>query len=153
MENNKPKFVIIGPEDNINLVLNKLPNKHKLQYHYFLDVENPLIEYGFFLDREDEEKNIGEFNIIVCSNQSLLNKIEFNDIKLLIICHDNNYDITNKINAKYVIHIWFNTDIIPNNVMNKENHYLFYNNEWMTQIYNHLDIPYTPPNNLECNII
>jgi hypothetical protein len=148
MKNNKPKFVIIGSEDNIHKVLNKLPNKNKYQYHYLLGVDTPLIEYSFFLDREDEENNIGEFSIIVCLNQELLNLIQFNDITSLIVCHNNNnYISTNKINVKEIIHIWFDTPSIP------YNNYKFDNNEWIHKIYNHLDIPYTAPPNMQCNII
>jgi hypothetical protein len=58
MENNIPQFVIFGSYANIHMILNKLPNKNKL------NIDEPFIEYVFFLDRVDEKNNIGEFKIL-----------------------------------------------------------------------------------------
>ncbi len=162
---NQPKFVIMGYHDNINQVLNRLPNKNKLHYYYLLGIDNPFIEYGFFLDREDEENNIGDFKIIVCPEDGLFNVIEFNNIILkneyfkhttaFIMCHKKTDELlynTNNLLTKEIIHIWFD-DKCSLNSTNNEFHYTFDSYEWIKKIYNHLDIPYTSPPNFECNIL
>ncbi len=166
MDNNQPKFLIVGSNDKIELVLNKLPNKNKLNYYYLLDIEEPFIEYGFFLDREDEENNFGEFKIIVFPNEELLSDIILKDVyfkntNALIICHDYSnilsfvreeiYNINNLL-EKEIIHIWFDNKTIPKS-NNDEIHYDFYNYEWINKIYNYLDIPNTAPPETICNII
>ena len=69
MEINQPKFFIIGSRNNIDNVLNKLPNKNKLYSNYLYDIDEPFIEYGFYLYKEHEYNEIsfnGDFRVIVC---------------------------------------------------------------------------------------
>lgn len=160
MEINQPKFFIIGDLDNVNQVLNKLPNKNKLYNNYLFDINEPFVEYGFYLQKEDEENNSGDFRVIVCPdemynyNDKIFENSYFQNITALILCHnDKNKNSFDKLNVKEKIHIWFDKDIINMDLYNKDLHYLISDNNWINRIYNHLEIPYTPPINSECNII
>ena len=46
MDTNQPKFFIIGDRENVEQVLNRLPNKNKLYNNYLYDVKEPFIEYN-----------------------------------------------------------------------------------------------------------
>ncbi len=162
MEDNIPLFVIIGSTDNINKVINKLPNKNKLNCYHLLGVDNPLIEFGFFLDKEDEENNMGNFNIITYPNENSnfnldeIKKLNLKNVTAFIICHEKSDDLinTNNLLTKEIIHIWFGNNTNENHY--NENHYNenHYNrNDWIEKIYNYIDIPYLPPSNFMCNII
>lgn len=160
MENKQPKFIIMGSFDKINYVLNKLPNKNKNNHYYVLDIEEPFIEYSFFLDKEDEYNNMGEFKIMVCPNKELLNVSKYMEYlnliyntNAIILCHDNSYEIynTKKLLEKEIIHIWFD-NIIPKSYNNEFN-YKFDNNEWINKIFDYLDIPYGAPSDTQCNIL
>jgi hypothetical protein len=157
MATNQPKFFILGYHENIEKVLNKLPNKNKLYNNYLYDIEQPFIEYGFYLQKEDEINNSGDFRVIVCPeniNQyeaNLFKNDYFKDITALIICHNNNnYNYKEILNVKEIIHIWF--DIKKYDINNKDLHYYFNDNNWINRIYNHLDLPFAPPNN-DTNIV
>ncbi len=141
MNVNQPYFLIIGHDDKVNKVLNKLPNKTKLYNIYLYDIEKPFIEYGFYLQQEDETNNIGEFRVIVCPQNidnydNLLKNDYLKNVTAIILCH--NYNNINNI-SKNIIYIDF--------INNEPN-----NNNWLNEIYNYIDIPFTPSNNY-CNII
>jgi hypothetical protein len=145
MDTNQPKFLIIGNDDNVNKVLNKLPNKNKLFNNYLYDIEYPFVEYGFYLQQEDENNYSGDFRVIVCPEKinnfdnNLFKNEYLKNITALIICHNDSNNINN-INIKNVIHIYFNN-----------NEPIDYN--WLTKIYDYLDIPFTPYYDNHCNII
>ena len=152
MEQNITRFFIIGDEENIMYVLNKLPNKNKLYSNYLFDIEEPFVEYGFvFCDEENTQ-----FKIIVCP-QNLKDNIfdheYFKDVSGLIICHDlanyNYKNIIEKINAKENIHIWFN-DLFDIN--EQDSHFVYTDNGWLNRIYNHIQMPFTAPI-YYCNIL
>jgi hypothetical protein len=149
MDTINPKFFILGTHENVEKVLNKLPNKNKLYNNYIHDIKDPFIEYGFFLQKEDEENNSGEFRIIVCPeninqyNINILNNDYFKNIKALIICHDNAVlQYNNIFNTKEIIHIWFDKKM--NNINCKDLHYVYSDYNWINRIYFHLDIPFAP---------
>ncbi len=146
MYTKKPKFLILGNHENIEKVLNKLPNKNKLFNNYLYDIEEPFIEYGFYLQKEDEDNNSGEFRIIVCPenineyNKNLFNDDYFKNITGIIICHHNNKSHYNEIfDTNEIIHIWFNKQ-----TKNTDLNYTFNDFKWINRIYYHLDIPFAP---------
>ncbi len=160
MEINQPKFFIIGDSENVSQVLNKLPNKNKLYNNYLYDINEPFVEYGFYLQKEDEENNAGNFRIIVCPDEihkyhdKIFENSYFKNITALIICHNNNFNKNfDKLDTKETIHIWFDKDFINMDLHDKDLHYLIDDNNWINRIYNHLEIPFTPPINTECHIL
>ena len=167
MDTNQPKFFIIGNKENVEQVLNKLPNKNKLYNNYLYDIKEPFIEYGFFLHKEDElnnsnEFNSGEFIVVVCPenineyDKNIFTKDYFKNITALIICNnDYNNDYNNIINTKEIIHIMFTKQFDKQNYdMNcKKLNYNFSDNNWINRIYYHIDIPFTPSNDENNNDI
>jgi hypothetical protein len=154
MDINQPKFFIIGNKENVEKVLNRLPNKNKLYNNYLYDVKEPFVEYGFFIHKEDETNYDNQFIIIACPenineyNKNIFKMDYFKNITALIICYndynDINNDYNNIINAKEIIHIMFNKQ--TNNTNSKDLHYNFSDNNWINRIYYHIDIPFTPLN-------
>ena len=153
MDKNQPKFFIIGNKENIEQVLNRLPNKNKLYSNYLYDIKEPFVEYGFFLHKEDESNNSGEFIVVVCPenineyDKNIFKKDYFKNITALIICHNDNYNYNEIINTKEIIHIMFNQQ--TNNIYSKDLHYNFSDNNWINRIYYHIDIPFTPSNKID----
>lgn len=161
---NQPKFLIMGNHDNIDKVLNKLPNKKKLYSNYLYNIDEPFIEYGFHLHKYED--NYGDFRVIVCPenmnkyNDDLFKNDYFNNITGLILCHNDN-DNYNKykyiLNSNDVIHIWFDR-MIDDDLYNifsdtgKDIHYLFNDINWINRIYYYLETPFIPSNNY-CQII
>ena len=167
---NQPKFLIMGSYDNIDKVLNKLPNKKKLYSNYLYNIEEPFIEYGFHLHKYDNhgEDYNGDFRVIVCPenmnkyNDDLFKNDYFDNITGLILCHSDidNYDYNKYkyvLNSNDVIHIWFDK-MVNNNLYNifsdtsRDIHYLFNDINWINRIYYYLDTPFIPSNNY-CQII
>jgi hypothetical protein len=153
MDTKQPKFFIIGNKENVEQVLNKLPNKNKLYDNYLYDIKEPFIEYGFFLQKEDETNNAGEFIIVVCPeninvyDRNIFKKDYFKNITALIICNNTNYN--DILEAKEIINIMFNEQLYNqfNNINSKDLHYNFSDNNWINRIYYHIEIPFTPSNN------
>ena len=81
MDTNQPKFLIIGNKENVEKVLNRLPNKNKLYDNYLYDIKEPFVEYGFFLQKEDI--NIEE----ILTNELALNNTNLSN--LIITCIKN----------------------------------------------------------------
>ena len=157
MDTNKPKFFIIGNKENVEQVLNKLPNKNKLYNNYLYDIKEPFVEYGFFLHKEDETNYSGEFIVVACPknineyDKNIFTNDYFKNITALIICHndnnDNNHHYNDIINIKEIIHIMFNSQTYDIN--SKDLHYNFSDNSWINRIYYHIDIPFTPSNKID----
>jgi hypothetical protein len=155
MDTNQPKFLIIGNKENVEKVLNRLPNKNKLYNNYLYDVKEPFIEYGFFLHKEDETNNSGEFIVVVCPenintyDKNIFTNVYFKTITALIICHNNYNDYYNNIiNTKEIIHIMFTQFDKQNYEMNCKDlhHYNSNINSWINRIYHYIDIPFTTSN-------
>jgi hypothetical protein len=136
MNSDIPIFLIIGKNDYVTQVLNKLPNKTKLYNIYLYNLLEPLVEYGFSIYNEND---IYQFKIIICNSNTntdnILNNVYFNKIEGLI-------------NAPENIYIWFNKDYIDYH--EKDLHYLFTDNNWKKRIFNHIE---TPTINDQCNIL
>ncbi len=151
-----PKFFIIGDDNDIMQVLDKLPNKTRLFNNYLFKINEPFIEYGFNLYKNDNNYQI---KIIICPKQILnieaFDSIYFNNATGLIICCNNTSNINNykkiadSINANENLFIWFDKDIIDNE--DKNLHYMFSDTNWINRIYKHIDYPYESIN--QCNIL
>ncbi len=140
-------FLLIGKNEYISQILNKLPNKKKLYDLYLYKSLEPLVEYII-------NNNDTEFKIITCSSniENIINNVYFDNIDGLIICCDNenNYNnIVNKLDAPEFFYIWFDK-IIDNNDGNS--HYLFTDNNWENRIFNHIERQFSVPINNQCNI-
>ena len=157
MDTKQPKFFIIGNIENVEKVLNKLPNKNKLYDNYLYDIKEPFVEYAFFLQKEDETNNAGEFIVVVCPenineyDKKIFKKDYFKNITALIICH-NNTNYNDILEANEIIHIIFDEQFYNNkpmviNINSKDLHYNFSDNNWINRIYYHIDIPFTSSNN------
>lgn len=127
MNSNTPTFFLIGNNDYILQVLNKLPNKIKLFNNYFFNIVEPFVEYGISIYKNDD--NIIQFKIIICPNDINININDYykNILGLIICCDDNDYNkynnIVKNINANENMYIWFNKDTLDYN--KNDSHYLF----------------------------
>jgi hypothetical protein len=146
MNSSTPSFFIIGNNDYILKVLNKLPNKIQLFNNYFFNMVEPFIEYGINIYKNDD--NIIQFKIIICPNDINVNINNYykNILGLIICCDDTDYEkynnIVKKINANENIYIWFNKETIDYN--KNDIHYLFNDTNllFINRIYNKVEMVY-----------
>lgn len=153
MESNQPKLFIIGHKDHVDKILNKLPNKNKLYDNYLYDIKEPFTEYGFSLQKE---YNIGEFRVIVCPeniykyDKDIFKNNYFKNITAVIICDFYNYDYyPNLLDTNERIRIFFDYDTkyyYENCIGSNDSLYDFGETDWITKIYDYLDIPFAVNN-------
>ncbi len=142
-------FLLIGKNEYISQVLDKLPNKKKLYNLYLYKSLEPLVEY--IINNDDYTT---QFKIIACSSniENIINNTYFDNIDGLIICCDNNNynNIVNEIDAPENIYIWFDKIIDSNN---EGYHYLFSDSNWVNRILNHIERHFTTQIYNQCHIL
>ena len=153
---NIPRFLIIGNYDNINKVIDKLPNKYKINNYYLYNIINPFIEYGYNIYKNDNDFH---FKIIVCPEEGLtadiLNSSYINTLTGLIICCNDKSNIdsykifADKISTHENIYIWFDKKYID--YQGKDFHCLFDDNLWQDRLYKYIEYPINSSYN--CNIL